>query len=183
MATLSTTAWVLHDLGLAAGFGGNLFGQLALNPAVKAVDSNRERGKVTHVAWDRYKAVNAASLAAVAGTWLVGRTFLSGREVGKDARALTIAKDILVFGAVASGIGAMILGGSLDRAMQESTTTGIETGLGSEPPTRVRKLQKSVSALGTLNLVMQAAVLATTTILAMKSGKSSTWSFISKLLP
>jgi hypothetical protein len=180
MATLSTTAWVLHDLGLAAGFGGNLFGQLALNPAVKAVDSNRERGKVTHVAWDRYKAVNTASLAAVAGTWLVGRTFLSGREVGRDARALTIAKDVLVFGAVASGIGAMILGGALDRAMQEPT---IETGLESETPTRVRRLQKSVSALGTLNLVMQAAVLATTTILAMKSGKSSTWSFISKLLP
>ena len=63
MATLSTTAWVLHELGLAAGFGGNLFGQIALNPAVAEIQSKRERGKVTHVAWDRYKVVNGASLA------------------------------------------------------------------------------------------------------------------------
>ncbi|MBC7052135.1 hypothetical protein G6O46_24305, partial [Salmonella enterica subsp. enterica serovar Enteritidis] len=54
MATLSTTAWVLHELGLAAGFGSNLFGQLALNPAIAEIQSKRERGKVTHVAWDRY---------------------------------------------------------------------------------------------------------------------------------
>jgi hypothetical protein len=96
MATLSTTAWVLHDLGLAAGFGGNLFGQLALNPAVKAIESREQRGKVTHVAWDRYKLVNAVSLAAMASTWLIGRLVLSGREVGRASRNVTLLKDGLV---------------------------------------------------------------------------------------
>src|SRR4051794_39401440 len=51
MATASTTAWVLHDLGLAAGFGGTLFGKMALNPAVKEVRSREERGKVLDRAW------------------------------------------------------------------------------------------------------------------------------------
>jgi len=103
MATLSTTAWVLHELGLAAGFGGNLFGQIALNPAVQTIQSKRERGKVTHVAWDRYKAVNGVSLLVMAGTWFAGRALLSGREVGETSRALTLSKDILVAGALASG--------------------------------------------------------------------------------
>jgi len=184
MATLSTTAWVLHDLGLAAGFGGNLFGQLALNPAVASVGSKRDRGKVTHVAWDRYKAVNAAALVAVAGTWLVGRTFLSGREVGRHARRLTIAKDVLVAGAFIGGVGAMITGTALDRAMMESSSA-IESGHEAAPetPAKVSKLQKVVNTFGTLNLVMQAAVLATTTVLAMKAGKSGRWAFLAELLP
>lgn len=82
MATLSTTAWVLHDLGLAAGFGGNLFGQVALHPAVRSIESKRERGKVTHVAWDRYKVVNAVALAAMATTWGIGRSVVSGEPSG-----------------------------------------------------------------------------------------------------
>ncbi len=184
MATLSTTAWVLHDLGIAAGFGGNLFGQLALNPAVKAVDSKRERGKVTHVAWDRYKAVNAASLAAIAGTWLVGRMFLSGREVGRASRGLTLFKDLLVGGAFAGGVGALVTGTLLDRAMQDGESA-IESGSepAAETPPRVRRLQRTVNTLGVLNIALYAAVMATTTILAMKSGRSTKWSLVSKLLP
>ncbi len=184
MATLSTTAWVLHDLGLAAGFGGNLFGQLALNPAVKAVDSKRERGKVTHVAWDRYKAVNAVSLAAIAGTWLVGRTILSGREVDRESRRLTLIKDILVAGAVVSGVGSLITGSLLDRAMSRGELA-IESGHepAAETTPRVRRLQRSVNTLGILNIGFQAAVMAATTILAMKAGKSSKWSLVSRLLP
>lgn len=184
MATLSTTAWVLHDLGLAAGFGGNLFGQLALNPAVRAVDSKRERGKVTHLAWDRYRAVNAASLAAIAGTWLVGRTFLSGREVGRTSRRLTQLKDVLVAGAVIGGVGAMVAGTLLDRAMKQGDLA-IESGHEPAPETspRVRRLQRIVNTLGVLNIGFQAAVMATTSVLAMRAGASTKWSFLSKLLP
>jgi hypothetical protein len=185
MATLSTTAWVLHELGLAAGFGGNLFGQIALNPAVAEIQSKRERGKVTHVAWDRYKTVNGASLALMAGTWLVGRTLLSGREVGKTSRTLTITKDILVGGALVGGIGAMVFGRMLDREMKTSNEP-IQSG--SKPAAQTRKrvadLQRVTNGFGRLNVVMNAAVLAVTTVLAMKAGKSSKWTLVSKgLLP
>ena len=185
MATLSTTAWVLHDLGLAAGFGGNLFGQLALNPAVRSLESKHERGKVTPVAWDRYRAVTGTSLAAIAGPWLVGRTILSGREVSQASRNLTLLKDILVVGAVAGGVGALVVGGMLDREQEQSGYAPIEEG--GEPsrdtPPRVARLQRTVNTLGTINLVFQAAVLATTTILAMKAGQSGKWGFFSRLLP
>ena len=174
MATLSTTAWVLHELGLAAGFGSNLFGQIALNPAVAEIQSKRERGKVTHVAWDRYKTVNAAALALMAGTWIVGRTMLSGRKVGRPPRALVVTKDILVGGALAGGIGAMVVGGMLDREMKISNEP---IHAGSRPAAETRKrvadLQKLTNGLGRLNVVMNAAVLAVSTVLAMKTGRSS----------
>jgi hypothetical protein len=183
MATLSTTAWVLHELGLAAGFGGNLFGQLALNPAVAEIQSKRERGKVTHVAWDRYRSVNAASLAVMAGTWIAGRTMLSGREVGNTSRMLTLTKDILVGGALVGGIGAMVFGRMLDREM---TISNEPIQSGSKPAAETKKkvadLQRLSNGFGRLNVVMNAAVLAVTTVLAMKAGKSSKWTMVSKAL-
>ena len=185
MATLSTTAWVLHDLGLAAGFGGNLFGQLALNPSVAAVSDKRERGRVAQVAWERYKEVNTVSLLAFASTWLVGRTILSGREVGRASRTLTVIKDGLVAGAVIGGLGAMIAGTMLSRARERAGEAPLESG--SEPapetPPNVARLQKITNAFSIGRIVFEGAVLATTTILAMKSGKSSKWSFVSQLLP
>lgn len=184
MATLSTTAWVLHELGLAAGFGGNLFGQIALNPSLAEIQSKRERGKVAHVAWDRYKTVNGASLAMMAGTWLAGRTLLSGREAGKTSRALTITKDVLVGGALVSGVGAMVLGRMLDK---ETATSNEPIHSGSRPSAetrdRVAKLQRLTNGFGRASVVLNAAVLAATTVLAMQAGRSSTWSFVSKLLP
>jgi hypothetical protein len=67
MSKLSTVAWVAHNLGLSAWFGGTLFGKLALNLSVKAVDSKEERGKVLNSARNRYNAVNAASLGVGSG--------------------------------------------------------------------------------------------------------------------
>jgi hypothetical protein len=183
MATLSTTAWVLHDLGLAAGFGGNLFGQIALNPAVRSLESKRDRGKVAHVAWDRYKAVNGASLAAMAGSWLIGRAIASGREVGRGSRALVIAKDIMVGAAVVTGVAAMIAGTMLDK--EEGGAPAVESGAqpATETPARVARLQRATNAFGTASLLFNAAVLATTTVLAMKAGESTRWSIFSRLLP
>jgi hypothetical protein len=58
--TLSTAAWVAHNLGLAACFGGLLFGKVALNPSLSAIESEAERGKVLNTTWNRYNAINVA---------------------------------------------------------------------------------------------------------------------------
>jgi len=183
MATLSTTAWVLHELGLAAGFGGNLFGQIALNPAVNQIQSQRERGKVTHVAWDRYRSVNQASLVLMAGTWLAGRTLLSSREVPTASRALTLTKDALVACALVGGVGAMVFGRMLDREVAASNEP---IHAGSRPSAETRKrvadLQRVTNGFGRLNIVMNAAVLAVSTVLSMKSGKASRWRLLSQVL-
>ncbi|MBV9945606.1 MAG: hypothetical protein JOZ69_02035, partial [Myxococcales bacterium] len=98
MATLSTTAWVLHDLGLATGFGGSLFGKMALHPAAGAASSKEERGRIVNAAWRTYAPVNLLGHVAFALTWAIGRKMLSGRSLGRTARALVLAKDALVVG-------------------------------------------------------------------------------------
>ena len=43
MTKLSTAAWIAHELGLASSLGGLLFGKLALNPNLDAVESKPDR--------------------------------------------------------------------------------------------------------------------------------------------
>ncbi len=92
-------------------------------------------------------------------------------------------KDVFVGGAVVAGIGAMITGSLLDRAA--GITPAIETGgmpaLQSSP--RVARLERLVDIFGGAKLLVDAGIVATTAILAMKSGRSARWSLISRLLP
>jgi hypothetical protein len=169
MATLSTTAWVLHELGLAAGFGGNLFGQLALNPALKTIQSKRERGKVTHVAWDRYKRVNEVSLLMMAGTWLAERTLLDSRRLRRSPHGLIIAKDVLVAGALVTGAGAVVLGHLLDKEIAVSNEPlQVTSRPAAATRQRVADLHKLANVFGRMNVVLNAAVLAVSSLLALK---------------
>ena len=43
-----------HDIGLAGLLGGNLYGRLALHPAVAQISDPAERGKVVNAAWRSY---------------------------------------------------------------------------------------------------------------------------------
>ena len=73
MRTLSTAAWVAHNLGLAACFGGLLFGKTALNPSLNTITSEAERGKMLNTTWNRYNAINVG-LVCHGGCHLVPRT-------------------------------------------------------------------------------------------------------------
>ena len=45
MKKTSRAGKVAHDLGLSTWFGGTLFGQVSLNPAVSSISDQRERGR------------------------------------------------------------------------------------------------------------------------------------------
>ena len=74
----AAAARVAHGLALAACFGGTLFGKAAFNPAVGAVASKPERGKVRGNTWMRFNAVNAASFCVAVTTLLPGRLGSAG---------------------------------------------------------------------------------------------------------
>ena len=112
MRTLSTAAWVAHNLGLAACFGGLLFGKVALNPSLSAIDSEAERGKILNTAWNRYNAINVASFATAAITWFPGRLGLSGKEIDQQTRNLVLAKDVLFAVGALTGLASVIQGRS-----------------------------------------------------------------------
>jgi hypothetical protein len=109
--TVSSLGRAAHDAGIAALLGGNLYGRLALHPALSDVSDPAERGRVVNRAWRRYGWVNSAGLAAIVAGWAGARlneakpSSLSARE-----RRLAIAKDASVAAVAATGIATALTG-------------------------------------------------------------------------
>ena len=62
MAETNTLARSLHDLGLAAWFGGSLMGAIGVNGAAAQVSAPHERARVANAGWARWMPVNAAAI-------------------------------------------------------------------------------------------------------------------------
>src|SRR5215213_9632427 len=164
--TLSTAAWVAHNLGLGACFGGLLFGKAALNPSLSAIDSEAERGKILNTAWNRYNVINVTSFATAAATWFPGRLGVSGKEIDQQTRTLVLAKDILFAVGALTGLASVIQGRALAGQAPDGAVP-IESGTtpSSETPEKAASLLRSVNQLGNLNILATGAILAITTVL------------------
>ena len=180
MAKLSTAAWVAHNLGLAACFGGQLFGKLALNPKLDAPGSKTERAKMLNAAWNRYNVVNAVSLGTAAATWFVGRASISGESIDENARNLVLAKDALFVASILTALASIISGLRLARQAPEGAMP-IQTGTEPAPetPEEAAGLLRTVNVLGNVSL----RLIAVTTILSQKAGQPARWSAVSRFLP
>ena len=64
MSEKNTLIRSMHDLGLAAWFGGALMGAVGLNGATAQAADPRERAKLSSVGWKRWSPVNAAAIGA-----------------------------------------------------------------------------------------------------------------------
>ena len=82
---LSQFGRAAHDFGLAGLLGGNLFGRLALHPAVAEISDPAERGKVVNAAWRRYGTVNSipARRPTARCRWPTARPRTSPRRRGR----------------------------------------------------------------------------------------------------
>src|SRR5829696_5228595 len=69
---LSKRGRIAHNLGLSTWFGGTLFGQVSLNPAVSAITDERERGRVLNEAWARFQAANLPAMLSTLLGWRLG---------------------------------------------------------------------------------------------------------------
>ena len=100
---------VAHDLGLSTWFGGTLFGQVSLNPAVSSIGDERERGQVLNEAWARFQAANLPAMLSTILGWRLG-----GVRDDSELRApgLTRTKDILLGGAAFNSVASALLGAS-----------------------------------------------------------------------
>ena len=186
-ATLSTTAWVLHDLGLATSVGGTVFGKAGLRRGLNGTGQDG-RGEIMQRAWQQFTPINLLSHLSVGVTWLIGRSVLSGREIGKSTHRLVLAKDALTGVYLASGLAAAAAGYGVSelRKGKESPIASLVEKAGTEDGNTAdlsRKLQRASTVLGTTNLVAGAALLGLTAVLAMQAGRSTKWSLISRLLP
>jgi len=136
----------LHDVGLAAWFGGTLANAVSLNPAAGEADGARSTGRVANSGWDRWTPVNAAAI----GAHLAGS---AGELIGNKSR-LTAQRGVASMAVAKTALTAAALGVTgysrlLGRKVAKETSVPAESG--TEPaittPEDTAKAQRQLSAL------------------------------------
>lgn len=150
-------AQTAQDAALAALLGGNLFGRLAMHPALADISDKHQRGRVLNRAWRRYGVVNSAALAALVGGWVSARSDdTSPLWTSPRRRRLIASKDIAVGAVVVTGLASAV--GGIGFA-QQAPGGAVAMDSGSEPapetPQRAAALKRAVNVLGALNLVAE----------------------------
>lgn len=136
----------LHDVGLAAWFGGTLANAVALNAAAGATSKYSDAGNVANAGWDKWTPVNAAAIGAhVIGSvgQLVGN---ADRVAGQSGvGAMTVVKTALTGAALAVTGYSRVLGSRVadhrDVPVADGTTPTAST------PPDVAAAQKQLSVL------------------------------------
>jgi hypothetical protein len=155
VSTTTVAGRAAQQLGVAALLGGNLFGRLAMHPALEGVCGPEERGQVVNAAWRRYGTVNSAALAAVIGGWVGTRSDERG-----DA-ALVRAKDVAVGAVAVTGVASAIAGVAFG-ASAPGGAVPLESG--SEParetPRGAARLKHLLNGLGRASAVAEVGLVA-----------------------
>ena len=146
MAQRNTLAHAMHDIGLAAWFGGSLMGAIGVNGAAADVDDPRQRARVANAGWGRWTPFNALAI----GAHLIGGAQLLKENKGRVATqkgvlANTNVKMALTAGALGATAYARILGQKVMNAGDVPVAGGTDP-LATTPP-EVAKAQKQLSAL------------------------------------
>lgn len=144
--TRNTTTRSLHDLGLAAWFGGTLANAVALNPAAASADSAEGSGAVANEGWNRWTPVNAAAIGAHLlgglGQVVANRDRVKGQE---GVPAMTIGKTVLT----GAALGVTAYSRRLGRTVAAHRAVPVESGTDPAPgtPPAVASAQKQLAAL------------------------------------
>ena len=161
-------AQLAQDGGLAVLLGGNLFGRVAMHPALGDIRDETERGKVLNHAWRRYGNVNSLGLLGIVAGWLSARGSESGPLwTSPRTRGLILAKDVAVGAVAVTGLASAASGVGFSK---QASDGAVPMADGSEPnddtPPRARGLKHAVNVLGGLNLVAELALLAVNVMLS-----------------
>ena len=181
MAKLTSTALAAHELGLAATFGGILFGQSGLGKSVEVLPNEEDRSRVLEAAWKTYAIPKTVGLITTAATWLVGRSLFSGKVFGRKMRRLIIAKDIALGVTVASGIATQFIGRELSK--EQPFPVRAEGKPTERTPERAAQLERAVSVLGWVQLAAAGTALWLTSALNIRGQKNPRWGAVAQLLP
>ena len=162
MALANPVVRSLHDLGLAAWFGGSFMANVGLHGAAEEVDDPRQRARVPSGGWNRWAPIQNAGIA----THLVSAALLTranrGRLVAQSGvMSLGLAKAATTALAVSATAYDAKLGNTLDAAgdppIAEATQPAAET-----PPEvaraqrRLHVVQWTVPALTGALIIMNA---------------------------
>ena len=158
MTADNTVSRSLHDLGLAAWFGGSLMGAVGLNGAAAEVEEPKQRLRVANAGWDRWTPVNLAGIAAhvAGGAVLLGAN--KGRVASQQGVAqATVIKTALTGAALAATAWARALGAKLEQAGEVPVEGGTDPS--GDTPEDVAKAQRQLKVLQWVIPALTGAVL------------------------
>ncbi|UNX54842.1 hypothetical protein MF406_00625 [Georgenia sp. TF02-10] len=145
MSQRNTLVRSLHDLGLAAWFGGSLMGAIGLNGATSHAHDPRERLRLSAKGWGMWAPVNALAI----GANLVGGLGLIGGNKGRlakqpEARQNSAAKAALTGAAMVLTAYSGMLGRKVARLAEEGGEGATEPKAGA--PKKLKAAQKQLKA-------------------------------------
>jgi hypothetical protein len=119
----------MHDLGLAAWFGGNLMGAVGVNKAATAAQDRSERTRLSSIGWGAWTPVQAAAI----GAHLIGAVGMFGADRGRvtaDAQARTnaVVKTVVTVAAIGTSVASGVLGAKVGQAAPVPSRTATEPG-------------------------------------------------------
>jgi len=142
----NTVSRSLHDLGLAAWFGGTLANAVALNKAAGATTRPADAGAVTNEGWNRWTPVNAGAIGAhLVGS--VGQLAANKDRIAGQSGVATMAVIKTVLTAAALGVTgyARVLGKKV--AEHHEVPVGDGTTPSAGTPSKVAGAQSQLTAL------------------------------------
>jgi hypothetical protein len=158
MAETNTVARSLHDIGLAAWFGGSLMGAVGVNGASQEVADPKDRVRVANAGWGKWTPVNALAIGAhlIGGLQLLGAN--KGRTLAQEnVGTWTGIKTGATIAALAATGYSRLLGQKVMEAEADAArhsplpSSGLEASSGVEPssttPPDVAKAQNQLRIL------------------------------------
>lgn len=146
MSQRNTIMRSLHDLGLAAWFGGSLMGAVGLNGAARAEGGTpATTARVSSSGWAKWAPVNAAAI----GAHLVGSSGLLAANAARVATqqgvaASTVAKTVMTGAALAATAYSRVLGKKIELA---SSTDPEDSEKAREHPVDTEQAQRQLAFL------------------------------------
>lgn len=146
MSERNTVIRSLHDLGLAAWFGGSLAGAVGINGAAADVADRTQRLHVANAGWARWSPVNFGAIAAhlVGGAGLLYAN--KSRVAGQTGVGASTAVKLAVTGAA---LGATAWSGTLGAKLAKYDGAPAEGGTepSSDTPPEAASAQKQLKVL------------------------------------
>jgi hypothetical protein len=123
MSERNTLIRSMHDIGLAAWFGGNLMGAVGLNGGTAEATDPRERLRLSSAGWAKWAPVQLAALV-VHGVGGVGLILANKSRLAAqpDARRNTVIKLVVTGAALASTAYSAMLGTKMAKHSEEGGT-------------------------------------------------------------
>ena len=164
MAQTNSVARSLHDIGLAAWFGGSLMGAIGLNDAAGAVDDPAQRARVANAGWARWTPVNLSAIAAhLLGGVVLTRANRGRVAVQQGVASATTTKGILTVAALGITAYSRALGQKVMNAGDVPVADGTQPAALTPPDVedaqrRLQMLQWAIPAVTGAMLVLNAVM-------------------------